>query len=186
MSKSLPGTVIPLKYPDKWPGWWAKIECFNPNLEVTGSLYFDLDITLVNSIQPLVECGGYYSNLMLFDTKSPGRPQDREKEETEKGLFRRYQASVMKWNPRSVVTQEIYKQFVTNSDKIIAKYRSEQDVYGDWYPNLDMFRDKWMMKLDAAKKTPKKPKDLIVITGHSEKNDFRETGVPWIDKEMNL
>lgn len=37
--------TIPLKY--KWPGWWAKMELFRPDLS-TDWLYFDLDTVVVD------------------------------------------------------------------------------------------------------------------------------------------
>jgi hypothetical protein len=48
---AVPGVnIIPLQY--GWPGWWAKMELFNPVLAVDW-LYFDLDSTIVGSLAVL-------------------------------------------------------------------------------------------------------------------------------------
>src|SRR5690606_2355886 len=62
LAKQIPGLVcisdvqvpgvkcIPLKY--RWPGWWAKMELFRPDLS-NDWLYFDIDTVIVDSIDAL-------------------------------------------------------------------------------------------------------------------------------------
>lgn len=48
-----PGQIIPLKH--DWPGWWAKIELFRPDLWADGEqvVYLDLDSDVIGSLLPL-------------------------------------------------------------------------------------------------------------------------------------
>lgn len=39
---------IPMKY--SWPGWWAKMELFRPDLPGDGMLYMDLDTSIIGDV----------------------------------------------------------------------------------------------------------------------------------------
>jgi hypothetical protein len=53
-----------------WPGWWAKMELFRPDLR--GSiLYFDLDTVITGSIEPLCQVAGL---TLLRDFYRDGAP----------------------------------------------------------------------------------------------------------------
>lgn len=47
----VPCERIPLRY--DWPGWWSKIELFNPDLDLGPCIYLDLDVSIVGDISKL-------------------------------------------------------------------------------------------------------------------------------------
>lgn len=65
----VPGVpTIPLKY--NWPGWWAKIELFRP--DIAGDwLYFDLDTVITGPIDSLLAVG---KTTLLNDFYQPSLP----------------------------------------------------------------------------------------------------------------
>jgi len=80
LAKQVPGLVclsdvpiegvetIPLLH--DWPGWWAKIEMFRPDIE-GDILYFDLDTVVTGSLGGFE---GHDRSIMLTDFYYPARP----------------------------------------------------------------------------------------------------------------
>lgn len=72
----LPGIpTIPLRY--DWPGWWAKMELFDPRGDLAREpvLYMDLDTLIVGDLTPLMDAVSGLSQLvMLSDPQHPQYP----------------------------------------------------------------------------------------------------------------
>jgi hypothetical protein len=94
-----------------WPGWWAKIELFRPDLFQKGEpvLYFDLDTIVVRDVSHL--SGTIDCDLVLLRD------------------FYRLQAGwgtgIMGWTAGSL--GQIYETFKASPRTFISKYRSDQD-----------------------------------------------------------
>lgn len=66
--------VATLPFSEDWPGWWSKMELFNPNgpLGSEDLFYIDLDTRIVGDIQPLLDCvRGRRDLVMLSDFYHP-------------------------------------------------------------------------------------------------------------------
>ncbi len=65
--------TIDLKH--NWPGWWSKLELFNPSLPFNKSnetvLYFDLDVLILRDISNLVELTRYLVHPMMLRCSDP-------------------------------------------------------------------------------------------------------------------
>lgn len=55
---------IPLQH--SWPGWWAKLELFRPDVFTGRVVYFDLDTLLVGDASPLFDYQGTFAALSDF------------------------------------------------------------------------------------------------------------------------
>lgn len=69
----VPGlTCLPLT--ENWPGWWSKMELFQPGLLTGPVLYLDLDTLIVGDLHELLELPAYVdAPASLEDFYAPGR-----------------------------------------------------------------------------------------------------------------
>ena len=164
----LPFETIELKH--DWPGWWAKVELHRPDLPPGRTLYLDLDSHVISSLQPILD---YPGDLVMFNTKATPTPQP--------GLVRRYQAATMLFDSGTPGMVQLYDRFKEDPAKYMERYRSEQDIMGDWLPNQPTFPDSWMVKLGECKKSKTVSKDCIIVTGQPRDFDFRQASeINWI------
>ena len=60
-----------------WPGWWSKLEIFNPELPTIGDqdlLFLDLDTVIVGDISPLLEVQKFTALTDFYREKMPCAP----------------------------------------------------------------------------------------------------------------
>ena len=172
MNADIPAEKIELLH--NWPGWWSKIELFRPDLPCGRTLYLDLDTHIVNDLAPILDAKG---NLVMFESK----------EKTGRVLLTgdgrkvvKYQAGTMLFTPASLTW--VYNKFKKNAKHYIRKYRSEQDIYGDWLPNQPVFKYNWLMKIGQLEKRKKLDNDTIIVSGN-KKGAFRDPEfAPWLNK----
>lgn len=50
--------IQPIKLNHNWPGWWSKMEMFNPDLNFPRVLYFDLDTVIIDNIDNIGKFDG--------------------------------------------------------------------------------------------------------------------------------
>ena len=169
--------TIPLRH--NWPGWWSKMELGREDLPVGRTLYMDLDSCAVNNLQPILDFPG---DLVMFNTPIPKHKHRGLKKE---GWVCRYQNATMLFTARSSVMINLYNQFKGRAEKLMDKYRSDQDVIGAWLPFQPTFPNEWMTKLSLCQNAENKLNETcIIVTGRIKKgNDnyvFRNT-VDWIE-----
>lgn len=102
--------TAPLLY--NWPGWWSKIELFNPEHPIIGNrdlLYFDIDIVVTGDLDVFKKAKNF---TMLREFNHPERVN----------------SSVM-MIPVSA-KQKIWEAFTANPDKIMQEYQTEEK-WGD-------------------------------------------------------
>lgn len=175
----LPGTRIPLLHGDDWPGWWAKMELYRPDLPAGRTLYMDLDTHIIRSLAPVLDFEG---DLVLFDDRV-ARHSPKHRQRGEMGWVYRYQASTILFNAGQ--WGWLYEKFKQDWDYYLEHYRSDQDVLGEWIPDQPTFPKEWLMKLATVmkKKYTTPPEDVIFITGQPKHKGFRKTHeIPWFEK----
>lgn len=108
---NIPGVnTTPLLY--NWPGWWSKIELFNPNHPVLGDqdlLYFDVDVVVTGDIH-IFEAAKKFTMLREFNHAS------------------RVNSSIM-MIPASI-KKTIWEQFIIDPEQIMRNCQTE-DKWGD-------------------------------------------------------
>lgn len=157
----LPAIKIPFK--NDWPGWWAKVELFRPDLPCGRTLYLDTDTYIVNSLQPILD---YEGDLVMFPTR---RHKSTWGKLCKGGWVYRYQAATMLFTPGQLAW--LYYKFKDGAEELMKMYRGEQDMYGMWIPNQPTFPKEWMVKMDTIMRRKieyqesQLPKETIIVTG---------------------
>lgn len=65
--------VVRVQLHHNWPGWWAKIELFRPDLVVNEpTLYLDLDTLVVKDVAPLLRHGHRFTAIRNFMSPHAG------------------------------------------------------------------------------------------------------------------
>lgn len=97
-----------------WPGWWAKVELFRPELFDGLVLYLDLDTLVVDDLSQLAEYAG--SLAVLSDFYQP----------------RIMASGAMLFRPGHH-TEAIYNRFRSDPEGVMASHRSRSD---HWYATV--------------------------------------------------
>ncbi len=169
----LPIKRIPLKH--GYPGWWSKVELHRPDLPKGRTLYLDLDTHIVGSLKSILD---YPGDLVMFGSRATGRGL---------GLVHRYQAATMLFDSGTRVMREFYDRFRMNAEHWMEKYRSEQDIMGDWIPRQPTFPHEWMLKLNNCKNMTALPKGVIIVTGQPKDISFRDTEkIKWYNNQKPI
>lgn len=174
--EEFPSYVKPITLIYAWPGWWSKMEIHRPDLPEGRTLYLDLDSHVMSSLGPILDFKG---DLVMFPTQIPKTKWEWLKR---KGWVCKYQAATMLFTPGTEVMKKIWEAFLPKSTHWMSRYRSDQDVMGDWIPNQPVFPAQWMSKLDYIRRNPILPKDCIIVTGQTKDGLFRNTNlIPWFE-----
>jgi len=161
--------ATPIELLHDFPGWWAKIELHSDRMPEGRCLYLDLDSHVIRNLNPILD---YEGDLVMFNSRAAAGA----------GVVKRYQAATMLFDSNTKVMHDVYREFICNADELMKRYRSEQDIMGDWIPNQPTFPDSWMMKLSQARGMEVPPEDCIIVTGQPPDNLFRRTEeIPWLE-----
>jgi hypothetical protein len=176
MNADIPAEKIELLH--DWPGWWSKVELFRPDLPCGRTLYLDLDTHIIKGLQPILDTQG---DLVMF----PSPELDKKGNvhiNTKDGLkIVKYQAGTMLFTPGKLTW--VYDKFRKDADRLMNKYRSEQDIYADWLPHQPTFKREWITKINTVIKRKTVNNKTIVVTGNPKNMSFRNPDpVPWLDK----
>jgi hypothetical protein len=120
-----------------WPGWWAKVEMFNPALNLGERvLYLDLDVFITGDLTPIAEFPAPLALMPpshVFGTLRP-RPLP--------GVVRRYQASCIVFEPPH--GRDLYERLTP--DDAIGNFRADQDWIGFVRPSCPTMPAAWFAK----------------------------------------
>lgn len=107
--------AIPLRH--DWPGWWSKLELFNPELPFNQDndsvLYFDLDVLILRDIFKLISlCKGITCPMMLRSSDTVGEASDWPS------------SSIMAW--RGDMMSKVYSQVIKRGieDVVFTSYKN--------------------------------------------------------------
>lgn len=154
---------------NNWSGWWSKVELFRPDLPCGRTLYLDLDTTIIKNVYPLFE---FKNDLVMFPSPYKGKT---EKETPDGKQVIKYQAAIMLFDPGKL--SWLYFKFRDNANYYMQKYRSEQDIYGEWLPNQPTFPSEWIMKLGTVRKGKPVGDKTMIVTGNKNGKLFRDIEV---------
>ena len=96
--------IVPLR--QSWPGWWSKMEMFQPGLWTSGRVwYFDLDTLIVRDITTMITDERYGDDFYTIeDLGKPGR----------------LASGIMTWKVGDPVIDTIYTEFCKNQANIMS------------------------------------------------------------------
>lgn len=92
-----------------WPGWWAKLELFRPDLFTGRVLYLDLDTSVVGPIDGLATYSGRFGMLADWHHHQLGA------------------SGVMAWEAGPEVSRRVYEPFTRNPAGAMASHRGDQN-----------------------------------------------------------
>ncbi len=153
------------------PGWWAKVQLFNPAHFAEGQrvVYLDLDTLPVDSLDPIV---GYPSPFALVPHAGNFQGRGRLR------VVKNYNSSVMSWvvSPRTCSLYTDWTLDVTN------RLWGDQDWIGERVPDADKMPIEWFPRLSEISGPPL-PKGAKVILCKRPKNHEAAQQFPWF-REM--
>ena len=175
-TEELPTYVKPIPLIYAWPGWWSKMEIHRPDLPPGRTLYMDLDSHCVRSLGPILD---YSGDLVMFETRIP---QVKWAALERTGWVLRYQAATMLFTPGVNVMQYVWNRFLDKPSYWMKKFRSDQDVMGEWIPKQPTFPGEWMVKLATIRDSKEIGGKYIIVTGQTKDGLFRHTNkIPWFE-----
>jgi hypothetical protein len=183
----VPCERIPLVH--DWPGWWSKIELFRPNLFEDRVLYLDLDLVVLNRLDPIVDFPAEFATLAQPQI---GQFTNREG----KIVVDRYNSSVMVFDAGVAdclytdFTEEAMKtlrgdqDYITDSFSAMSVFRNDQDYIGHKLPDLKTFPKDWIKKLRYCPNGVPTPKMIIALCMMGGKAPLKNIDAarlyPWI------
>lgn len=137
-----------------WPGWWAKLEVFNPALDLGARvLYLDLDVFVTGDLTPIVEFPAPFALMPPSHVFSGLKPRVLP------GVVRRYQASCMVFDPPQ--GRELFEDC---DSQVRARFRSDQDWTGHRLPDCEIMPPAWFAKASQCRNGV--PADVRVVLAH--------------------
>lgn len=156
--------------PNGWPGWWSKLELFNPEHFPAGTavLYLDLDVLVVDALWP-ISLAGVGSALALIppDGSFMGAPGKR--------VVRRYNSSVM-----TFVAGVHTDLFTAWTPEVTYAFWGDQDWIGERLPNQLTFPLEWFPRISSVGADEAKAAGARVILCKHPKNHVAAVMWPWV------
>ncbi len=146
------------------PGWWAKLELFDPRYALGDRvLYLDLDSLVVGDLESIFEVAGEFALAPSLDVVN-GQG---------KLAIKKYNSSVMVWTPGK--RPEIIEEF---SPALMGVYRGDQDWIAQICPSENTLPEAWVSKLKYCKGGP--GKGMKVVLCMPWKNQKAAEMFPWV------
>jgi hypothetical protein len=156
------------------PKWWGKMMFFRPEIqEYTGKdpyLYLDLDVTIVNNIDQMVE------------SKAPFRIIQQWKKIRSRGTVPMYNSSCMYFH-QAGVRKRIWKRFVEARGDVMKLFRGDQDWIAYCSPQEATFPCDWFTDVIGAinNKVTRRTK-IILNNGDSMMNHLVEDRCDYVKR----
>ena len=131
------------------PGWFSKIDLFQPGRFTGRVLYLDLDSTVIGSLDDLAMIPAPFAIVKNF----------KEFKEPNKAMFN---SSVMVWD--AGVADHIYNNFTPT---VMDRLNGDQDWISEQIPHADTFPSDWCVSYKVRRaKLNTMPKDARVVCYH--------------------
>jgi len=140
--------AIPLRHADEWPGWWAKMELFDPETFQPGTriMYLDLDTIICGSIDGLpipesFDWGNLYTLQQWLaaapwpewarDAVQEYRRAGHGREKGKRTILGRIQSSAMSWIAGAPMTANVWRKWIQDPSGHMTRYLGDQDFLSD-------------------------------------------------------
>jgi len=138
--------AIPLRHASKWPGWWAKMELFDPETFAPGTriLYLDLDTIVCGPIDWMIiyAASEEIRTLHQWHATAPWPEWARDAVQEyrraghgrgrgKKTILGRIQSSAMSWVAGSPAAIHIWKEWMRGPTGHIEHYLGDQDFLSE-------------------------------------------------------
>ena len=169
-------TLLPM--PFTWPGWWAKMNLFHPDLEeYRPFLFMDLDSAVVGDVAKLFPPPEHEGKLIALDDF----------------YYRNRIGSALLWLPKeSSAVRKIWNAWKENPNPMMRKYRGDQDfihsqraveiTWQTFYASLlSSFKPRRGQRLSAL------PASVVIVCFHGHPRLWEAAEeVPWVDQYIRI
>lgn len=167
--EQVPEGIDPIAIPNlsPLPGWWSKLELFNPSRGMSGRvLYLDLDSLVVGSLEPVVDFPAPFA--IVPDTGSAFKPREPFR------VVKRFNSSVMVFD-----AGECSDLFTSWSPAIASDLWGDQCLIGERYPNLATMPAEWFPRISELGDAAPSPVAKVVLC-KKPKNEVAAARLPWV------
>lgn len=168
--KSMPRDVTPIVIKPRagMPGWWSKLELFNPANGLKGpGLYVDLDVLLVAPLRPIIE---FPAGMALAPHAGSWEGRDG------KVVVKRFNSSVIKVDDWCL-HHHLYSDW---SPAVADRLWGDQDWIGERAPYAQTMPLEWFPRLSEVK--PPWPRGTKVVLCKKPKNHDAVKQYPWFNE----
>ena len=140
------------------PGYWSKIDLFQPGRFSGRVLYLDLDVTVIGSLDDLANLPATFSVVENFkEIKEPNKAK--------------FNSSVMAWDAEQDSINELFTEF---NPSIMDRLNGDQDWISEQLPNVTTFPKDWCVSYKVRRflKLRTMPKDARVVCYHGKPKPF--------------
>jgi hypothetical protein len=160
-----PITITPLV----GPGWWSKLQLFNPAHGWRGRvLYLDLDSLVVDDLSPVVDVRAPFAT--LADDGSAFQPKDRRLR-----VVKRFNSSVMVFDAGTYT--DLWSAW---TPAVAARLWGDQDWLAERHPNAWTLPPAWCPRLSAIGAGGAVPAGARVILAKKPKPAAAAAQWPWV------
>jgi hypothetical protein len=157
---------IRIERPVARPGWWSKIELFNPAHGLAGEcLYLDLDVLLVADITPILLFNHWGLALIPHAGSFEGRQGLK--------VVKRYNSSVMRFTPSA----ELARLWAGWTPGVARRLWGDQDWIGEQMPAQPTMPLEWFPRISEIKRPAR---DAKVVLMKRPKNHIAAEQWPWV------
>ncbi|MBU0973856.1 MAG: hypothetical protein KKC20_24675 [Proteobacteria bacterium] len=163
---------LPMEY-FKWPGWWSKMNLFDPSFAISSLkpfLYLDLDTVILGDYSKIIPKKAQRNEFIcLHDFYRPLN-----------------MASGMMWIPDTDELEYLWQNWIVNPESWMKIYRGDQDFI-DATLNKKTFFQSYTSLIGSFKPQPKKkplltkPEDKSIICFHGKPSIYEAaSNISWI------
>lgn len=161
--------AITIASPSPLPGWWAKLELFNPSREWPGRvLYFDLDTLIVDRLDAIAASPAPLTLIPDGGSAFPGRAGLR--------VVKRFNSSVMAFDPPAV--RRLWSTF---NATVPQRLWGDQDHIGEQCPAAATWPIEWFPRLSSIGAAGIVPVGTRVVLSKKPKNVVAADRWPWFN-----
>lgn len=142
----------PLK--KRWPGWWSKMELFEPGRFTGPTVYLDLDTLPVGDLSEIAAYSGRFAMCRDFFRPEQG------------------QSCVMAWTP-GPESELLWREFTADPKGNMARFQGDQDFINHHIPEAVRLQDVFPgqiagFKIRGRHIIPGPPKNARLVAAHGE------------------
>lgn len=164
--------TVHVRPPGQLPGWWSKIELFNPTHSVVRGrvVYLDLDSIVMQSVEVVAEV---CSPRAFVPHAGTWKGRDGLK------VVPRYNTSVMVWDAGDEKLADIYSKWTPNFARSLW---GDQDYVGLMLPNEATMIPEWFPRVSDVDADPKVLSRAVVVLCKKPKNHEAVFTRPWVQE----
>jgi len=174
--ESMPSWVEPIEiaHLSALPGWWAKLQLFDPAIGLSGRvLYLDLDTLIVGALDPIPDWDSPFA--LLPDGGSTFQPR------TQHRVVKRFNSSVMVFDAPASTNDPLSMLWTLWEPKRSAELWGDQDWIAEVLPHAEVLPAAWFPRLSSIGASGQIPPEARVVLAKKPKPVEAAEQWPWFE-----